>query len=59
MRRTPYEWKSKLSPYLKGFIEERHLAGYHFRIQERWIKQFDQYCFEKGINKEQLTKSLL
>lgn len=59
MNNTPYDWKCAASPYLKGFIEERHLAGYRFRVQERWMKQFDQYCFEKGIRQEHLTKKLL
>jgi integrase/recombinase XerD len=59
MNKTPYDWKSMVSQYLKGFLDERHLAGYRFRMQERWIKQFDWYCFEKGIHEEQLNKNLL
>jgi hypothetical protein len=52
MNNTPYKWKITISPYLIGFIDERHLGGFRFRVQERWIKQFDRYCSEKGIRVE-------
>jgi integrase/recombinase XerD len=59
MSKVPYVWKSAVSPYLRAFIDERHLAGFRFRVQERWIQQFDRYCLEKGVREAHLTKSLL
>lgn len=59
MNKSHYEWKSAISSIIKDFIDEKHLAGYRFRCQERWMKQFDKYCYEKNISIEQLNRDLL
>ncbi len=59
MNKTHYDWKSAFSHHLKAFVAERQLAGYRFRVQERWIKQFDGYCYEMGIDEGHLTKESL
>ena len=32
MNKSHYEWKSAISSTIKDFIDEKHLAGYRFRM---------------------------
>ena len=43
--RPEYLWKSRISGYLTEFLDTMRLAGYKYELQERWLRQLDQYCF--------------
>lgn len=59
MSDNKYNWKSAVSSRLQGFLIEKHLSGYKFRVQERWLKQFDQYCYDANITEGMLTAGIL
>lgn len=47
--KTEYLWKSKIAGYITGFLDTMRLAGYKYKVPERWLKQFDQYCFDHDV----------
>lgn len=51
---TTESWLSTLGPDLAAFLEWRRLAGYRFRVQERWLHQFDHYCADRSVSKRDL-----
>lgn len=57
--KLPYEYTSSLANMIKGFIDEKHLSGYRFTVQERWMKQLDKYCADLSILSGELTVDLL
>lgn len=60
MNKKPlYEYISNLSNIIEEFIDEKHLLGYRFTIEERWLKQFDIYYANLEIPAEKLTASIL
>lgn len=54
-KKPPYEYISNLADMIKGFINEKHLFGYRFTVQERWMRQFDRYCTDLHILAAELT----
>lgn len=54
-----YVWKSNIGVYLKDFLAFMRLSGYKYKVPERWLKQFDQYCIEKGVQKSELQKDIV
>jgi len=54
--KTEYPWKSRLASYLSGYLNEMRIVGYKFTVQERILRQFDQYCFDKNAPLESLSK---
>jgi integrase len=37
-------------PFIDAFVRERKLSGYSFRVQERWMRQFESFCNESSGN---------
>jgi integrase len=37
-------------PLIDAFVSERKLSGYSFRVQERWMRQFESICNESSDN---------
>lgn len=35
-------FKSAIAPYIEGFIEEKHLQGYKYFNEAKWMKKFDE-----------------
>ena len=54
--KAKYLWKSRLAGYLTNFIDTMRLAGYKFEIQERRLRQFDQYCFDHDVPEAALPR---
>jgi integrase/recombinase XerD len=52
-------WTSKIGPRLEGFLNFMRLSGYQYKIQERWLRQLDQYCLEKNVSESELTKDVI
>ena len=52
-------WTSKIGPRLEGFLNFMRLSGYQYKVQERWLRQLDQYCLEKNVSESELTKDVL
>ncbi|SDF84747.1 tyrosine-type recombinase/integrase [Sporomusa acidovorans] len=57
--KPPYEYISNYANMIKGFIAEKHLSGYRFTVQERWMKQLDRYCADLNIQAGELTVDIL
>ena len=55
---TTESWHSAVGPELAAFLEWRRLAGYQFRVQERWLHQFDHYCADHSLSKAALTSAV-
>ena len=53
-----YEFKSKLSKYIKDFIELKHNLGYSYKTQEQLLKILDKICLEEFSECEILTKEI-
>ena len=51
-------WLSAVGLDLAAFLEWRRLAGYQFRVQERWLHQFDRYCADHSLSKGDLTAAV-
>ncbi len=52
---TTESWESAVGPDLAAFLEWRRLAGYQFRVQARWLHQFDHYCAARCVSRSELT----
>lgn len=55
---TSESWKSAVGSDLAAFLEWRRLAGYQFRVQERWLHQFDHYCADRSLSQTELTSAV-
>jgi len=44
-----YQWKSNISGYITGYLGYMRTAGYKYKVPERMLRQFDQYCFDHNI----------
>jgi integrase len=53
---TEHLWKSRIAGYLTNFIDTMRLAGFKFEAQERYLRQFDQYCFDHNVPEAALPK---
>lgn len=51
-----YEWKSNISGYIIGYLGDMRAVGYKYNVQERMLRQFDQYCFDHNIPASVLPK---
>ncbi len=47
--KAEYLWKSRIAGHLTQFLDTMRLAGYKYEIQERRLRQFDQYCFDHEV----------
>lgn len=52
-------WKSKIAPHLEGFLQFMRLSGYQYKVPERWLKQFDQYCAENHVPETTLPRDVI
>jgi integrase len=52
-------WTSEIGPRLEGFLNFMRLSGYQYKVQERWLRQLDQYCLEKNVAESGLTKDVI
>ena len=59
MKSDEYTWRSQMARQMICFVNERKCSGYKFLVQERWLRQFDQYCFEKNITTETLSAEIM
>lgn len=53
---TEYFWKSRIAAHLKQFLDTMRLAGYKYKVQERRLRQFDQYCFDHEVPEATLPR---
>lgn len=54
-----YEYHSKLSNYIESFIKQKRANGYNYEFEAYIYTKFDEYCIEKGISDNTLTKDSL
>lgn len=54
-----YVWRSNIGVHLKGFLDFMQLSGYKYKVPERWLKQFDQYCAEKDVPESVLNRDIV
>lgn len=57
--KTPYEWKSDLAEIIQIYMEEKHMCGFKFEIQERELKHFDEFYYQNGYKDIRLTKPMI
>ena len=51
-----YQYKSNIFGYITGYLGSMRAAGYKFKVPERILRQFDQYCFDHNIEASVLPK---
>jgi len=51
-----YRYKSNISRYIIGYLGSMRAAGYKYRVPERMLRQFDQYCFDHNIEESVLPR---
>ena len=51
-----YQYKSNISGYITGYLGYMRAAGYKFKVPERMLRQFDQYCFDHNIQASMLPR---
>jgi len=54
-----YIWKSQIARYIREFLGIMRVTGYKYEIQELWLRQFDQYCFNHQVPEELLPKKVV
>ncbi len=54
-----YMWESNLGSYLEGFLDFMRLSGFQYKVPERWLRQFDQYCAEHHVTESMLTRDVI
>lgn len=52
-------WTSKIGPRLEGFLASMRLAGYQYKVQERWLRQLDHDCLAKNVSESELTQEVI
>ena len=57
--KSPPTFKSVLSGFISGLIEEKRAAGYDYRTEEAVLLRFDHYCAERGLEAPAYTKEFL
>jgi len=50
---------SKLTPYIEALVKEKHSCGYSFTMQEYYLKRFDQFIQQKGLDTNVLDKTMV
>lgn len=58
MLRT-YEYHSKLNNYIESFINQKRANGYNYEFEAYIYTKFDDYCIEKGLTEDTITKDSL
>ena len=53
-----YVWKSKISRYITAYLDMMRASGFKYKVQERRLRQFDQYCFEHDTPEATLPKDI-
>lgn len=53
-----YEWKSEISALLQGYLTEKRMTGFKFKIQGRDLERFDDYFYRNGYSGIRLTKPM-
>ena len=53
------DFKSKLTPYIEGFIEEQHAMGFSFNGQEQIFKRFDKFIIDNELDTGQLDSEVV
>lgn len=48
-------FKSAIASYMEGFLEEKHLQGYKYFNETKWLKKLDEYWIAHGYGKTGLT----
>lgn len=56
---TEFVFRSKLSPYMVGLVEQKRALGYKYEEQVRIMKHFDALCAEKFPDECTVTKNML
>ena len=57
--RNDSEFKSIISAYITGMLQEKRSNGYLYDSEERILKRFDRYCVDNGLDKTEISKVFL
>jgi len=57
--RNDSEFKSIISAYITGMLQEKRSNGYSYDSEERILKRFDRYCADNGLDKTEISKVFL
>jgi integrase/recombinase XerD len=57
--KAEYQWKSSLSPYMKAYLDEMHIIGFKFKNQERFLRQFDEFCYKNNYEGSTMDRGLV
>ena len=54
-----YQWKSTLSGLIQSYIHTKHMTGFRFQCQERYLQHFDHFHYYNGYQGQELTKTMM
>lgn len=57
--RNDSEFKSIISAYITGMLQEKRSNGYSYDTEERILERFDRYCADNGLDKTEISKVFL
>lgn len=53
------DFQSIFSPYLKDYLAERKANGYKYDNHRHCLSKFDAYCWERNVDKAEITQELI
>ena len=53
------DFKSKLSSYIDGLIEEQHAMGFSFKGQTQELRRFDKFLIDNNLDTGRLDSDVI
>jgi integrase len=55
---SSYVWKSDIAQKAQQFLQIKHITGYKYEVQEKYLQRFDAYYFQNGYTGIRITKEM-
>lgn len=59
MNNSEYIWKSDISHEVQQFLKIKHMTGFKYDVQEKYLQRFDTYYFHNGYTGIRITKGMV
>jgi len=53
-----YVWKSDIAQKAQQFLQIKHMTGFKYATQEKYLQRFDAYYFQNGYTGIRITKEM-
>ncbi len=53
-----YVWKSDIAQKVQQFLQVKHMTGFKYDAQEKYLQRFDTYYFQNGYTGIRITKEM-